>query len=467
MPVSGSELVKLLPGKKPCRDCGFPTCFAFAMKLASGGATLDKCPHLSPEASAQIVELLTPPMRLVTLGTGENELKIGNEEVIYRHEKTFVNEPGIALLISDVESDEQIEGKINKIKEVQYLWVGVTLKANALAVYFESGDKARFVAVTKKVCQSTDLPLVIISEDTDALFAARDVCADRQPLIYPITEEKVDAAIPKIKEKPTPVGVRAESLEALAALTTKLKEAGIMDLVLDPASKRTLEALKDQTFIRRVALKQTFRPLGYPTIAFPCFMVKDDPLKEMLTASLYVNKYASIIVLSDINPNHMLPLMVQRLNIYTDPRFPMAVEQKYYEIGEPSDESPVLMTSNWALTYFVVASAIEATKIPSFLLVQDAEGLGVLTGWAAGKISGNTVAKLVNNCGIAERVKHRQLILPGRIARISGETMEALDWKWEVTVGPRESTAIGAFLPGYAKELKEKIGAGKAIPSAG
>lgn len=142
----------------------------------------------------------------------------------------------------------------------------------------------------------------------------------------------------------------------------------------------------------------------------------------------------------------------------------MAVEEKYYEIREPNEESPVLVTSNWALTYFVVASAIESSKIPAFLLVQDAEGLGVLTGWAAGKISGATVAKLVKNCGIESKVKHRQLVIPGRIARISGETMENLDWKWEVTIGPRESTGIGAFLPKYARELKEKIAAGKAVP---
>ena len=465
MPVSGSQLVKLLPGKKPCRDCGFPTCFAFAMKLASGGATLDKCPHISPETRAEIEELLTPPMRLVTLGTGENKLEIGNEEVVYRHEKTFIHQPGIALLISDKESDEQIGEKINKVREMQYLWVGLTLKANLLAVYFESGDKARFLAVMKKVYESTDSPLVIISEDTDALLAARDICADRQPLIYPITEEKIDMAIPKIKEKPTPVGVRAESLEGLAALTTKLKDADIMDLVLDPASNSMLEVIQDQTLIRRAALKQTFRPLGYPTIAFPCFMAKGNPLKEMLTASLYVNKYASIIVLSDLNPDYMLPLLVQRLNIYTDPRFPMAVEEKYYEIGEPNEESPVLLTSNWALTYFVVASAIESAKVPAFLLVQDSEGLGVLTGWAAGKISGTTIAKLVKNCGIEERVRHRQLVLPGKIARISGETMGALDWKWEVTVGPGEATAIGAFLPRYTKELKGKIADGKAVPA--
>lgn len=366
--------------------------------------------------------------------------------------------------MSDRESDEAIEGKLRKIKEVQYPWVGLTLRADLLAPYFESGDGSRFVAVVKKIHESTDLPLALISDDMEALFAARDICADRQPLIYPITQENIEAAIPKIKEKPTPVGVRAESVEGLIPLTTKLKASGIEDLVLDPGSKSMLEGIRDQTLIRRATIKQTFRPLGYPTIAFPCFMVKDDPLKEMLMASLYVNKYAGIIVLSDLNPNYMLPLLVQRLNIYTDPRFPMAVEEKYYEIGEPGEESPVLFTSNWALTYFVVSSAIESTKIPAFLLVQDAEGLGVLTGWAAGKISGDTVAKLVKKCGIEERVRHRQLVLPGRIARISGETMEALDWKWEVTIGPREATGIGAFLPKYVKELKEKIAAGKATP---
>ena len=464
MLVSGSQLVKLLPNKRPCRDCGFPTCFAFAMKLASGGATVDKCPHLSPEIRAKIEELLIPPMKLVIIGTGENKLEIGNEEVIYRHEKTFVHEPGIALLVSDKWSDERIQGAISRIKELHYAWVGTMLHANLLAPYFESGDKSRFIAVVKRLRESIDLPLVIISEDTEALFAARDICADRQPLIYPITQGNIDAAIPKIKEKPTPVGVRAESVEGLVSLTTKLKTSGVDDLVLTPGAKTMVEAIKNQTLIRRATLKQTFRPLGYPTMAFPCFMARDNPLKEILIASQYINKYAGIIVLSNLDPNHMLPLLVQRLNIYTDPRFPMAVEEKYYEIGEPNEESPVLMTSNWALTYFVVSSAIESTKIPAFLLVQDAEGLGVLTGWAAGKISGSTIAKLIKNCGIEERVRHRQLVLPGRIARISGATMEALDWKWEVTVGVREATSIGAFLPTYAKELKGKIAAGKAVP---
>lgn len=453
MPIAGSQIVKMLPGRKPCRDCGFPTCFAFAMKLASGGTTVDKCPYLSEETKAKLLDILAPPIKLVTIGSEENAVKIGNEEVIYRHEKTFAHSPGIALLISDKEDNAKIEEKIKKIKELQFPWVGVNLEANLLALHFESGDRDKFLALVKKVYDSTDLGMVLISEDMDALFAARDICADRHPLLYPITKGNIDEAIPKIKANLTPVGLRGKSIEELVSLTTKLKDAGIKELVLDPGSKNLLEAIRDQTFIRKAALKQGFKPLGYPTIAFPCFMAKDG-LKEMLIGSAFINKWASIIVFSDFDQYSLLPLLVQRLNIYTDPRFPMAVEEKYYEVGEPDESSPVLVTSNWALTYFLVSSAVEATKVPAYVCVKDAEGLGVLTAWAAGKFSGDSVGTFIKKCGVADKVKHRKLLIPGKVARIKGELEDALNLEWEIIVGPKETTGIGAFLPGFAKQLK-------------
>jgi len=454
MPVAGSEIVKMLPGRRPCKDCGFPTCFAFAMKLASGGATVDKCPYLSEEVKAKLLDLLAPPIKLVTIGSGENAVKIGNEEVVYRHEKTFVHSPGIAILISDKEDSAKIEEKIKKIKELQFPWVGVNLKADLLALYFESGNKDKFLALVKKAYDSTDLGIVLISEDMDALFGARDICMDRHPLIYPITKENIDEAIPKIKANITPVGLRGESIEELIPLTTKLKDAGIEELVLAPGSKSLMEAIRDQTFIRRAALKQGFKPLGYPTIAFPCFMVKDG-LREIIAGSAFINKWAGIIVLSDFDQYSLLPLLVQRLNIYTDPRFPMAVEEKYYEVGEPDESSPVLVTSNWALTYFLVSSAVEATKVPAYVCVKDAEGLGVLTAWAAGKFSGDSVGTFIKKCGVGDRVKHRKLVIPGKVARIKGELEDALNLEWEVIIGPRETTGLGAFLPGFSKQLKE------------
>ena len=299
----------MLPGKKPCKDCGFPTCFAFAMKLATGGAPVDKCIYLTPEVKAKLEDLLAPAIKLVTIGTGDNKVQVGNEEVIYRHEKTYVHPPGVAILISDKESDAKVDEKIKKLKELQFPWVGLTLKAELLALQFESGDKNKFLALVKKA-SATNLGMILISQDLDTLFAARDLCADKKPLLYPITKENIDQAIPKIKAKPTPVGVRGASIEELIPLTTKLKEAGVDEAVLDPGSKNLMEAIKDQTFIRRAALKQGFRPLGYPTIAFPCFMAKDG-LKEALTASVFVNKFAALIVLSDFDQYSLLPLLVR------------------------------------------------------------------------------------------------------------------------------------------------------------
>lgn len=455
MPIKGTDVVKRLPeaGKKNCKECGFPTCFAFAMKLASGGATLDKCPHLTPEVKAELEDALAPAIKLVTIGSGANAVQIGNEEVVYRHEKTFIHPTAIAILISDKEPDAVADAKIKKAKEMQFERVGLKLRSDMIALQFESGDRAKYLALVKKVCGSTDIGLVLICTDVETLFAARDVCADRKPLLYPITKENIDAVIPRVKQSPTPLGVKASSIAELIPLTTRLKAEKIDDLVLDPGSKNLMEAIRDQTFIRRSAVKQNLRPLGYPTIAFPCFMAKGG-LKETLVASAFVIKYAAIAVLSDFDEHSLLPLLVQRLNIYTDPRMPLSVEEKVYDIGEPTEDSPVLITSNWALTYFIVSSEIEGSKIASYLLVKDTEGLGVLTGWAAGKFTGDSIAPFVRKCGIEGRTKTRKLIIPGLTARIRGELGEALPG-WEIVVGPRDAGEIPAFLPAFVSGLKK------------
>jgi len=454
MALKGTDVVKRLPegGKKNCRECGFPTCFAFAMKLAGAGTSLDKCPYLSAEVKAELEDALAPPIKLVTVGSGDNSLQIGNEEVVYRHEKTFVHQPGIALLISDKETEAKVEEKIKKMKELQFPWVGLTLKADLLALQFESGDKAKFEALVKKVCEGTDLGVVLISEDVDVLLSAQKICGDRKPLLYPVTQDNVDKVIAGIKESPTPVAVRGNGVEELIPLITKLKDAGIEEIVLDPGSKSMQEAVRDQTLIRRAALKQNFRPLGYPTIGFPCFLAKDE-IRETLMAAMYVIKYPGIIILSDIDESSLLPLLVHRLNIYTDPRIPMSVEEKVYEVLEPNEQSPVLVTSNWALTYFIVSGEVEGSKVPSWLLVKEAEGLGVLTAWAAGKFSGDSIGPLVKKSGIENKVKHRKLIIPGKVARIRGELEEALP-DWEIIVGPREATEIPAYLPSLVQKWK-------------
>lgn len=447
MALKGTDVVKRLPegGKKNCRECGFPTCFAFAMKLAGGGVTLDKCPYLEADVKAELEDALAPPVKLVTIGSGDKALRIGNEEVIYRHEKTFVHQPGIALLISDKEPDAAVDEKIKKLNDLQFGWVGITLKADLLALRFESGDKAKYEALVKKVCDSTSVGIVLMSDDVDTLLAARGICGNRQPLLYSVTKDNIDNVIAGVKSAPTPLVVKADSVEELVPLTTKLKEAGLEELVLDPVSKSMQEAIENQTMIRRAALKQNFRPLGYPTIAFPCFMASDE-IRESLLAAMFIIKYPGVIVLSDFDASSLMPLLVQRLNIYTDPRIPMSVEEKVYEILEPTADSPVLVTSNWALTYFIVASEIEGSKVPTWLLVKDTEGLGVLTGWAAGKFSGDSIGPFLKKSGIEEKTKTRKLVIPGKVARIKGELEEALP-DWEIIVGPREATEIPAYLP--------------------
>jgi acetyl-CoA decarbonylase/synthase complex subunit gamma len=454
MALKGTDVVKRLPdgGKKNCRECGFPTCFAFAMKLAGGGVSLDKCPHLPADVKAELEEALAPPIKLVTIGAGDKALRIGNEEVVYRHEKTFVHQPGVALLISDKEPDVKVDEKIKKLKDLQFPWVGLTLKANLLALRFESGDKAKYEALVKKVSSSSDAGLVLMSEDVDVLLAARAICGNKQPLLYAVTKDNIDKVITGLKSAPTPLVVKANSVEELIPLTAKLKEAGLDELVLDPVSKNMQEAIKNQTLIRRAALKQNFRPLGYPTIGFPCFMAKDE-IREVLLAAMFVTKYPGIIVLNDFDASSLLPLLVQRLNIYTDPRIPMSVEQKVYEIGEPTADSPVLITSNWALTYFIVASEVESSKVSSWLLVKDTEGLGVLTGWAAGKFSGDSIGPFLKKSGIEDKTKTRKLVIPGKVARIKGELEEALP-DWEIIVGPREASEIPAYLPGLVQKWK-------------
>jgi acetyl-CoA decarbonylase/synthase complex subunit gamma len=455
MPLKGTDVVKKLPelGKKNCKECGFPTCFAFAMKLAGGGTSLDKCPHLSPEIKDELLDALAPAIRLVTIGTGENALQIGNEEVVYRHEKTFLHPTGVALLVSDSEPESAVAEKIRKIGELRFERVGVQMAANLLALRHDSGDGSKFAALAGKVRAESSAAIMLISEDVDALFAAWDVCADRRPLLYPVTRENIDRVVPKLRERPTPVGVRAGSTEELVPLTARLKQEKLDEIVLDPGSRNLMDGIRDQTLIRRAAVKQSFRNLGYPTLAFPCLMAKD-PVEEALLAAAFIVKYAAIVVLSDFDRHTLLPLLVQRLNIYTDPRMPLSVKEKVYEIGEPGPNAPVLVTANWALTYFIVSSEVEGSKVPAFLCVKDTEGLGVLTGWAAGKFTGDTVAAFIKKSGIEDMVKTRTLLIPGMAGRIRGDLQEALPG-WKIVVGPREAGDIPGFLPGFAAGLKK------------
>ena len=444
MGLTGIQIFKLLP-KTNCKECGVPTCLAFAMNLAAGKAELASCPYVSEEAKAMLSEAAAPPIRPLAIGSGENVVKIGAETVLFRHEKTFVNKPGIAILISDTLPDAEVNGRLKRFKELKYERVGLTLRPEMVAVKNESGDPGKFEALIKKVKSESDAALILISNRVDALTAGVKACADRVPLIYAATDGNSDALATLAKENKCPLAVKAETMDALTALSDKLTAAGLKDLVIDSGSRTLRKAFEDQIYIRRAALNQKNRSLGFPTITFPCEMT-NDPLKEALIAATFISKYAGIIVLSDFQGESIFPLLVERLNIYTDPQRPMMMQQGIYPIGNPTEDSPVLITTNFSLTYFIVSGEVESSRVACWLLVMDTEGLSVLTAWAAGKFVGDAIGVFIKKSGITEKVKHRRVVIPGAVAAVSGDLEEELGKGWEVKIGPREAAHIGAFL---------------------
>jgi acetyl-CoA decarbonylase/synthase complex subunit gamma len=381
----------------------------------------------------------------LSIGSGENVVKIGGETVLFRHEKTFVNPPGLALLASDLMPEDEVNARLKKFKDLTYERVGLTLRPEMIAVKNESGDPGKFESLVKKVKADTDAALILMSEKMEALSAGVRACADRVPLIYAATDGNADALANLAKENKCPLAIKGGSIETLSQLSDKLTATGLKDLVLDPGSRTLRRAFEDQVFIRRAALIQKNRSLGFPTITFPCEMTKD-PMKEALIAATFVAKYAGIVVLSDFHGESLFPLLVERLNIYTDPQRPMMMQQGIYPIGNPTDESPVLITTNFSLTYFIVSGEIESSRVPSWLLVMDTEGLSVLTAWAAGKFVGDAIGGFIKKSGITEKVKHRRVVIPGAVAAVSGDLEEELGKDWEVKIGPREAAHLTAYL---------------------
>lgn len=444
MGLTGIQIFKLLP-KTNCGECGVPTCLAFAMNLAAGKAELDKCPYVSEEAKEKLAAESAPPIRPLTIGTGEYAVKVGGETVLFRHEKTFVNPPGLAALVTTEEDEASVNGKMERFKACQYDRVGLKLRAEMFAVKDASGDAAKFAALAKKVSDGTGAALILISEDVGALKEAAAGLADKKPLLCAATATNADAMGELAKEVACPLAVKGDgTLESVIALTEKLTSMGLKDLVIDTGSRELKKVFEEQIQMRRAALKDRFRPLGFPTLIMANEMASD-LMEESLVAATFIAKYGGLIVLSDFQAHSLFPLFLDRLNIYTDPQRPMTAEQGIYPINNPDENSPVLVTCNFSLTYFIVSGEIEASRVPSWLCVQDTEGLSVMTAWAAGKFSGETVGTFLNKCGIKDKVKHKTVIIPGYAAGISGELEEELPG-WTVTVGPREASQIPRFL---------------------
>lgn len=444
MALTGLDIFKLTP-KKNCKDCGFPTCLAFAMKVATGAAEIDKCPHMSEENLAKLSESTAPPMKALTVGNGENEYKLGGETVLFRHEKTLINRNRFAVAFRDTDSLELVNSKLENIKSVDFERIGERMKAE-FAAFIYTGNKDAYILNIKTVLASgAELAYIIVCDDVDVVKEALELLKDTNPIVHGATSSNYEKMVDLVSPGKYALGLKADSLEELYDLTAKVQAKDYKELILDAGSKSIKEAFTNAIQMRRTALKDGDRTFGYPSIIFVNELAKDDKLMEIALSSIFTIKYGSILVIEDVDFARGLSLWALRQNIYTDPQRPMRVEPKAYSVNNANDESPVVCTVDFALTYFIINGEIEKSKVPTWLLIPDAGGYSVLTAWAAGKFSGSIIANFVKESGVELKTKSRRLVIPGKVAVLKGDIEDSLPG-WEVIVGPNESMQLPKFL---------------------
>lgn len=439
MALSGLDIFKLLP-KTNCRDCGVPTCMAFAMKLAQKKAELSECPHASEEAKATLGAASEPPIRLVKIG-GANPLELGEETVLFRHEKTFFHQTGIAIELKTSDGFDHNVQKIKGIEDLAIERVGEELGTDLFFITFDSDQEADFIKTIQAVKQNSKKGLILNCQDNGTLKKVLESLKDDRPAIYlqsKLTEETLELA----QEFDASLILTAQSFEDLETQSTAAKEAGVSNLILNLVSANIGNQLQNNSILRRSALKQNYKPFGYPLFAYIDGKNKNEILSK---ACMQLCKYGSIIVLPEYDTAMLYTLFTLRQNIYTDPQKPIQVDPKVYPIGDPTPESPVFVTTNFSLTYFMVSGEIENSGISAHLVIADTEGQSVLTAWAAGKFGGENIAKFIKEIKLEERVKTRKIVIPGYVSQISGDLEENLPG-WEVIVGCQEASDIPSFI---------------------
>lgn len=448
MPLTGIQIYKLLP-KTNCKECGYPTCMAFAMKLAAGQEELAKCPYVSEEAKTQLEAAAKPPMRLVTVGTGERQIKAGGELVMHRHEKKFFSPSALTVRVKDSLPFEEVTKIVEEVSGYSVERVGMTFRFDGIAIQNESGDPTTFVNCVELVRSKTDMPLVLMATNPASMSAALDKVNEAKPAIHAATKDNIDQMVELAKKFRCPLVIRSsDGLAELAELSEKASKGGVEDLILDPGARNLHDSLISFTQARRLALMKKFEPFGYPIISFPGEGAASVD-EEVILAGQHIAKYSSIVVLDHFSPAIAYNLLTLRLNIYTDPQVPIQMQPGIYPTGEPNEKSPLCVTTNYALSYYSIAGEVEGSGRPSWILVCDTEGLSVLTSWSAGKFDADRIAAAVKEHGVGDKISHKSLILPGGVAVLKGELEENLPG-WTILVGPREASGIGGFFKQFS-----------------
>ena len=457
--LSPIDVYKLLP-KINCKECGVDNCMAFATKIVNREMTVDQCPPLlkkeHEKAYNQLKELLKPAVKEVIVGVGDKAKKIGGKLVMYRHEFTYTNPTAIAIDVTDEMSDEEVQTRIKKTENFSFEYIGYTLKLDMIAIRSTSGDAEKFKACVKKVADATQLPMILCALNPTVLEAGLMAAPKARPLLYAATKENwKDMAELALMYNCPIVASAPNDLDTLVSLAKTLMNYGVKDVVLDPGTfinEGLPDTINNFTMLRRAATKGGEELAGLPLLGVPMVAWQDkgetaeDLIKwrEAYVASMLVVRYADVLVMHGNDGWSLLPTAVLRQNIYTDPRKPVAVAPGLKVYGTPDENSPVFFTSNFALTYYTVASDIESNKLNAYLIVVETEGSAIDSGVAGRKLTAERVADAIKASGVENKVKHRKIIIPGKASRISGEIEELSGWK--VQVGPRDSSEIPKYL---------------------
>lgn len=444
MALSGLEIYKLLP-KTNCKKCGFQTCLAFAMQLAKKAVSLEKCPFVSGQVRSMLEEASMPAIRLVQIGSLDRNVQIGNETVLFRHEEKFYHPTAVGFILSDDLSDADLESACGQINSLVFERVGETIRPDLVALEYRSADKKRYLSCLKKVLETVSLGAVLMVSDHDVLKSALEDFSGFRPLVYCGDRQEVDGCAQLCAQFNVPFAFRGSGTEEFDLRSKQLTAWGVTDLVFEVPQGSVSERIWQLTQLRRLAIKKGQRSLGFPAMAI---IDSGDPHRDVCAASSFLCKYAGAILLKERRPEFVLPLLTLRQNIFTDPQKPLQVEPKVYTVGQATKNSPVLVTTNFSLTYYTVLGEIESSRIGAHLICLDTEGMSVLTAWAAEKFNAEKISEALIKSQISEKVAHRNLIIPGYVAMLSGELEDRSGWN--VLVGPREASGLPSFLRSLA-----------------
>ncbi len=440
MALKGLDIFKLSP-KKNCKECGSPTCMAFCMKVAQGAVALDKCPYFSEEAKAKLSEATAPPMKTITVG---NDIKLGGETVLFRHEKTLVNRNRFAVPVCTCMDEAAADQKLADIQKVDYERIGEREYIEFVMVRCEKNSADKWEDLVKKAA-ATGRTLILNCTCPECAKKALAICKDGKPILNGATPENFEEMSAIATEAGVTLGVHADSLSELHDLIAKLEAAGNKNLIIDVTGKTVKETFANTVLVRRTALKDGDRTFGYPSIVDLAKLAAGDEHLETALAAVFTLKYGSIIVMERLGYAEALPLYGLRQNVFTDPQKPMKVAPGIYPMNGATPDDPCMLTVDFALTYFLVSGEIERSNVPVNLLITDASGMSVLTAWAAGKFSSSSIKKFFDEFELDKKINNRTLVIPGKVAVMKGEIQDKLP-DWNVVVGTREAVEIVKFL---------------------